>query len=277
MKENKHTRTRRLASRLAMMVVVMTAACGQPDATDPVASDQRGREVVRAMSDLLAGAQAITFATDQVRVRARGAGLDTLTVSQEVAMRRPDGFTWHTTGTERDLQGWYDGDSLTVVANGIKGWAAVDMPPTIDEGLDELAVEYDIPIPMGDMMYSNPYEALFSGEGTGGWKGAEEINGQTCDHVGYVTELVDWELWVAQGDRPLPCRLSITYKQEPGPPRRIITFRDWNLSAQIPEDRFQAKVPEGYGRIAVIGREPEETEAVEAEVSEAAPEDTAQP
>jgi hypothetical protein len=262
---------------LVLFVVLLVAACGRSDANDPVASDKRGREVVQAMSDLLAGAQVLTFSTDVARERVSPeGGLDTLRSSSKVAIRRPDGYWWHNTGPNRDIEGWYDGDSLTVVANGKKLWAAVAMPPTIDETLDEMAIEYDIPVAMGDMLYSSPYDALFAGENKGGWKGTEEINGQTCDHVAYESELVNWELWVSDGDQALPCRLLITYNQEPGPPRVRITFSDGNLAAELPEDQFAARIPEGYDRIAVIGRASGGEEVDQTETTNQ-PADTTQP
>ena len=35
--------------------------------------------------------------------------------------------------------------------------------------------------------------------------GAGVIAGVTCDHLAFRTDTVDWQIFVAQGDRPFPC------------------------------------------------------------------------
>ena len=57
-------------------------------------------------------------------------------------------------------------------------------------------------------------------------------------------------LWVAQGDRPLPCRLVITYKAAGGQPQCWGQCSDWNVSADVSGDQFAFTPPEDAARIA---------------------------
>jgi hypothetical protein len=41
---------------------------------------------------------------------------------------------------------------------------------------------------------------------------------------------------------------------EDGAPNHVITFKNWNLAAEIPADQFAFKIPEGYERIPVLER-----------------------
>lgn len=257
----KFKRSRLWRSRGLIWLSVMTAsahlAVGCGGGSEPGTPDEalsRGKEIVREMSDLLEKTNAFTVSTDEIHERVRRTGeVDTLRFSRDMTVRRPDRAWFHMKAADRELEGWYDGDSLTLVSAGKKMWAQAPMPPTLDEAMDYLATEYGLPVPMADLVYRSPYEALITDETQGGWVGVEEAGGQTCDHLAFQEETVDWEIWVPQEGEPLPCQLRITYKQLPAQPKSTITFHDWNLDPQIDEGRFTARVPEDFQRIRVVG------------------------
>jgi hypothetical protein len=68
------------------------SAVGAPDSPQvpPDANLERGKELVRAMSDGLAGATAFTFSTDETHVRLRKGVREERSFSRRVAVRRPD-------------------------------------------------------------------------------------------------------------------------------------------------------------------------------------------
>ena len=229
----------------------------------------RGKEIVRSMSDQLAGAQTFSFKTDEVHQRSASDGtLKERRFSRETIIRRPDGAWFHMIGPDRDGEGYYDGETLTLVGNREEVWAQVPLPPTLDEAMDVLQVDYEIPMPMADFIYSSPYEALISEDTRGGWVGEETVSGQECDHLAFQSDAVDWELWVSKGEQRLPCQLLITYKQDPGQPTSRLTFVEWNLAAQADASRFDPRIPEAFRRIPVVGG------PTEAAVSETQPTDS---
>jgi hypothetical protein len=65
--------------------------------------------------------------------------------------------------------------------------------------------------------------------------------------------VVDWRIWIANGTRPLLCQLEITYKTEPGSPKSLMTFGDWNFEPEIDANTFEHKAPQGYTRIPILG------------------------
>ena len=230
---------------------------------------ERGTEIVRAVSEQLAGAQTFSFKTDEVHQRSASDGtLRERRFSRETIIRRPDRAWLHIIGPDRDGDVFYDGESLTLVGNREQVWAQVPLPPTIDEAMDALAVDYGVPMPMADFVYSSPYEALISEDTRGGWVGEETVGGKECDHLAFESDAVDWELWVSKEEPPLPCQLVMTYKLDPGPPTSRLTFLEWNLAAQADESRFEPRIPEGYRRIPVVGAPTEE------EVSDVQPPDS---
>jgi Predicted periplasmic protein (DUF2092) len=40
---------------------------------------------------------------------------------------------------------------------------------------------------------------------------------------------VDFQLWIADGDQPLPLRAVLTYRREAGQPQFRAQFSDWNF------------------------------------------------
>lgn len=241
-------------------------------------NSERGKEIVRAVSEQLAAAQTFSFKSDEVHQRLGSDGtLKERRFSRETVIRRPDRAWLHAIGPDRDFVGVYDGESLTLVGNREKVWAQIPLPPTMDEAMDVLAVDYEIPMPMADFLYSSPYDALISEDTRGGWVGEETVGGQECDHLAFEADVVDWELWVSKGEQRLPCQLLMTYKTDPGSPTSQLTFVEWNLAAQPSDTLFVPRIPEGFRRIPVVGGPTEEavTEAGQLDSLEAVPPDTA--
>jgi hypothetical protein len=59
---------------------------------------------------------------------------------------------------------------------------------------------------------------------------------------------VDWQLWVQQGETPLPRKLVITTKQEEGQPQYVSNM-NWNLSPKINNKLFSFVPPKDAHKI----------------------------
>ena len=59
---------------------------------------------------------------------------------------------------------------------------------------------------------------------------------------------------------PLPRKLLIAYKNEPGVPRYTSRMSAWDLSPGLGDAIFEFEPPEGAERIALAGNETEEGE-----------------
>jgi len=64
--------------------------------------------------------------------------------------------------------------------------------------------------------------------------GPSLIDGQPADHYAFRQDDIDWQIWIAQGDAPLPLRYVITSKNEPGEPQYMASLK-WDTSAK-PDD-----------------------------------------
>jgi hypothetical protein len=56
-------------------------------------------------------------------------------------------------------------------------------------------------------------------------------------------------VWISQGDRPLPLRVVLTYKNTPGQPQFRAQFSDWNFDIKPADSLFAFTPPAGVNRI----------------------------
>jgi len=112
-----------------------------------------------------------------------------------------------------DLEMVFDGKTLTLLGKGKNIYTQVEVPGTLDHLLDTLRDKYNRPLPGADLFMSNPQDQLMAGVTDIKDLGSGVIGGTECDHLAFRKKEVDWQIWIAQGDNPYPCRYSITSKK----------------------------------------------------------------
>lgn len=233
--------------------LAVAGGCHRSETLTAEAASDKGDALLRQMSKTLAGAQQFTYTATELRQRVRSNGEKVEESStRQVSVRRPNRAALVAKDETHDGAVWYDGEHLTIVSNKQKAWARGPMPPTLDAAMDFISAEYSIPIATADLLYSSPYDALMTKDTTGGWVGEEKIGAQTCDHLSYKQADVDWELWLAQDERKLPCQIRLVYKKATGTPWTRVTFSDWNPAATLTDDTFTPKVPNDYERLKIM-------------------------
>jgi hypothetical protein len=70
-----------------------------------------------------------------------------------------------------------------------------------------------------------------------------QIRGQAAHHIAGRGDSVDFQLWIAEGTRPLPLRIVITYKLEQAQPRFEADISDWNIGPKFSGSTFQLALP----------------------------------
>lgn len=237
-----------VAAGLGCLLIAGLVAAASPDADAP-----KGDELLKSMSRKLAAATSFSFSTVEFHDRVNRTGArEQIQTTRDVVVRRPNGF-WTRYSGGRDWEIWYDGKILTGISGAKKIYIQHQMPPTLDQTMDTLALRFNMDLPMSDVLYSSPYDAFMDAQTRGGFVGKEVIEGASCNHLVYSGVAADWQLWIGEKDS-LPCRLEMTYKTQPGPPFHRITFSKWNLSAPVKDDMFAFKIPAGYSRIPMLER-----------------------
>jgi len=77
------------------------------------------------------------------------------------------------------------------------------------------------------------------------------VLGVPCEHLAFSLGKVDWQIWVEQGNRPVPKKIVITYKDEAGTPEYTAIFSDWDFQTKLKDTQFNFVAPPGTTKIDV--------------------------
>ena len=104
--------------------------------------------------------------------------------------------------------------------------------------IEVLRDQYHKPFPRADLLLANPYDKLMPGVTDTKDLGSGVIGGKECDHFAFRAEEVDWQIWIAQGDQPYPCRYVITSKTIDQAPQYSVQVRDFKAGSAVVADDF---------------------------------------
>jgi hypothetical protein len=68
--------------------------------------------------------------------------------------------------------------------------------------------------------------------------GSGVIGDVECDYMAFRKKDVDFQIWVAQGNKPYPCRFTITSRTVPGGPQYSIQIRNWKTGGEVASADF---------------------------------------
>jgi hypothetical protein len=213
------------------------------------ADEAQAKSLFKAMSDYMAAQKAISLEYDSTLEVVAGQDQKLAVASSgTVTLNRPDKLHATRTGGFANVELVFDGKTLTVLDRNANASAQVDAAGTIDRLVDELRDKYHRPMPAADLLMSDPYSELMPLVVDAKDLGSGVIRGLECDHLAFRTEDVDWQIWIAQGDRPYPCRYVITSKKVAGSPQYTIDVRTWKTGAEV-ASAFRVEIPAGAKKL----------------------------
>jgi hypothetical protein len=233
----------RAVARAALLcaALVQTAAhAGEADA----------KRLLKAMSDYLAAQKAIAFDFDSsLELVSTQQQKITLAASGSVILNRPDKLHVSRRGGFASMELSYDGKTVTWLGKNSNQYAQVEAAGTIDQLVDVLRDKYHRPVPGADLLMADPYKELMPEVTDIKDLGSGVIHGVECDHLAFRTQEVDWQIWIAQGATPYPCRYTITSTKIAGAPEYSLDIRDWKAGAQVAADSFKLAIPAGAQKL----------------------------
>jgi hypothetical protein len=167
-------------------------------------------------------------------------------------IHRPNKIYAQTVGDIGIKKFWHDGESITLLDVDKNVYAQEKAPSNIDNVLDHLMEDYGFSLPLADFVFSDPYSDLSENVEDGYYVGLHNVRGMKCNHLAFVQENLDWQLWVKEGKEPVPCKIVITYKDVPGLPQYTAVFTDWNFGTKEPDSKFRADSLEGAEKIEFL-------------------------
>jgi len=225
------------AGALFLMVILGTSMSVSADEAD-------AKRLLKAMSDYMAAQQAISFEYDAtLEVVTKDEQKLALASSGDVTLNRPNKIRATRSGGFADVEKLFDGKTLTLFGKTANLFTQIDVPGTVDHLVDELRDKHHRQLPAADLLLSNAYDELMLDVVDVKDLGSGVIGGVECDYLAFRAKEVDWQIWIAQGERPYPCRYDITSKLIDGEPQYSIQIRNWRTGDEVAATDFSFKNP----------------------------------
>ena len=225
------------AVALSLIVMLGTSAVVRADEAD-------AKRLLKAMSHYMAAQKALSFEYDAtLEVVTKDEQKLELASSGTVVLNRPDKIRATRSGGFADVEMSFDGKTLTLMGKTLNMYAQLDAPGTVDHLVDELRLEHNRALPAADLLSSDPYDVLMLDVVDVKDLGSGVIGGVECDYLAFRAKEVDWQIWIAHGERPYPCRYVITSKLITGGPQYTIQIRDWKNGDEVAATDFSFKNP----------------------------------
>jgi hypothetical protein len=231
--------------------LAMVAAAGVGSSSIALADEAFAKTRFKAMSDYMGAQKAVSFDYDSnLEVVSTDNQKVGLASSGKMTLNRPDKLHGTRTGGFADIEFAFDGKTLTFLGKNANAYAQVEASGTIDQLIDMLRDKYHRPVPGADLLMSNIYDQLEPEVKDTKDLGAGVIAGVECDHLAFRTSDVDWQIWIAQGDRPYPCRYVITSPKVAASPQYTIDIRSWKTGNDVATDSFSLQLPKDAKKVS---------------------------
>ena len=243
-------RLRRVVTARAAVLALTLLATTTITPTAATADEAEAKALLKAMTDYVAAQKVISFDYDgSWEVVTKDGQKLTLASSGNVELARPDKVRATRSGGFADIETVFDGQTLTILGKNKNIYTQVAIPGSIDHLVDELREKYNRPLPAADLLVSNSYDELMEDVVDVKDLGSGVIGGTECDHLAFRKKDVDWQIWIAQGNRPYPCRYDIASKIVAGSPEYSIQIHDWKTGSEVASAGFSFTAPTGARRV----------------------------
>lgn len=229
-----------------------------PAAAAVTESQAQASAILMRMADVLGGAQRFS-------VSVRG-GYDAVQQSgqkiefgdmRKVTLSRPDRLRME--GERSDgakTVTVFTGKEIVLIDETSNVYATAPQPGGLDDTIFHFVKDLGMRLPLAVLLVSQLPAELKNRVRLVDYVEKTSIHGSTSHHLAARTDTVDFQVWVADGDTPLPQRVVITYKKAKGEPQFRAQFSDWNLAPAIEDSTFLAKPPDGAQKVAFAAQLP---------------------
>jgi len=165
----------------------------------------------------------------------------------------------------------YDGRAITVFNPGENVYGQVEKVGSVDDAVRYVVQDLGIRLPLALMLVTTLPEELNQRLQSIDCVERDTLTPVPTDHLAGRAADVDFEVWVAAGDTPLPQRFAITYRNEEGEPQYRAEFSDWKLDPDVSQMDLAFNPPDGAQRIPFLVRVSQSTAVQSSTTGEASP------
>jgi hypothetical protein len=153
-------------------------------------------------------------------------------------VRKPDAFAIDVVSDSWNRQYVYNGKEFTLYAPKLGFYSTVPAPATIRATIDDIGNRFGISLPLDD---------LFRWSGSDGTRadaldsaflvGTDTLEGVKTNHYAFREDKIDWQIWIQQGDQPLPLKLVIVDRRDATYPAYVARLT-WTLNPPLTDEDF---------------------------------------
>lgn len=158
-----------------------------------------------------------------------------------VTTERSDGSRTATVFTGKEIV-------LTDFTN--KVYAKEPQPEGLDESIVYFVSDLKMRLPLAVLLMSRMPEEFEKRVRKIDYVEKTNLFGTPSHHLAGRTDTADFQIWISDGNKPVPQRIVLTYANEVGAPQFRAQFDDWNLAPEITDATFAPQVPDGAKKIA---------------------------
>jgi hypothetical protein len=133
---------------------------------------------------------------------------------------------------------FFDGNRISAAMPDFHVYASTAFSGTVGEAFDRLVEEHGIATPLADLLRRDLPEEVASRVVSARRLREVMISGTICDHLSFRGREVDFQIFVSQGESPVPLRFVIDYKSSPGAPQFRAQLHDWEVDEPLPDSLF---------------------------------------
>lgn len=239
---------------LVSALLATDSVAAQEAATAAAAITESQREaatVLQSMADYLAGLESFrcTTANGYETVQANGQKVE-FGETRDIFLSRPSRLRLEEVSSDgvSDLT-LFDGKQITMVSAGFNVYAQAPQPPSLEDALVYFVRDLRMRAPLALLLSTHVRTDLPALAQSVEYVERTRIDGKDAHHVAAQSESVDFEFWIAEGKKPLPLRVVITYKTAPGQPRFWADISNWKTNRRISAKAFELELPEAARQI----------------------------
>src|SRR5262249_50285169 len=206
--------------------------------------DPRATELLKKISDYLANLKEFSMrGTSTIEYVLKDGQKLLFTGASDVYIQRPNHARANRVGDVTDIEFYYDGSTVSLFGKQKQYYATAAAPPTLAAMLDHIRTRLDMEPPAADLLYSDVYNGLMADVTEARYISPSVIGGAKTHHLAFRGKDVDWQIWIEDGDRPLPRKYLIVTRGTQGEPEFGVELSNWNVSPNLNTAMFTFKPP----------------------------------
>ena len=191
------------------------------------------KDLLKAMSDYMAAQQKFSFAYQSTieavtpefqKLQFVSSGTATINRPDKIHLTRKGGFA--------DVEVVFDGTTFSVLGKNLNAYAQTEAKGTLEELAERLA-DAGVEAPGADLLSTDIFEDLMDGVTDAKHIAGAVVNGVDCEYLAFRKADVDWQIWIADGDKPIPLRYVITSKHVSQAPQYSLELSDFKSGDDV--------------------------------------------